>query len=101
MQKPAAVDGIRIMRWQENGKDHRIPSVFHSAWLSPAGDFALALANWTNDPQEVMVQDERLGQSLIQVIAAENIETLNRSVQAGKIRVTLPALSCALLIRES
>jgi len=100
MEKPAVIEGIKTMRWQENGKDHQIPAVFHSAWTSPNGRFALALANWTNEAQDIELEDPRLGDAVTQIIAAEDPETRTRRAPSGRLTVTLPALSCALVIQQ-
>ena len=37
MLRPARVNGILMIEWKSNGRNHRIPAVFHSAWQAPDG----------------------------------------------------------------
>jgi len=97
MLPPAPIEGIRVMRWQHAGRDHSIPAVFHAAWQAPDGRFGLALANWTAEPQQVTVCDERLGAAVTQHVSARSLETETRSPRGGELPVRLPPLSCALL----
>jgi hypothetical protein len=97
MQAPAAVDGIREMRWQHGGRDHRIPAVFHAAWSAPGGRFAVALANWTSEPQAVSLREARLGGQAALTVSAQSIESRSLAVQSGQVELVLPALSCALV----
>lgn len=94
MQRPAEVGGIEVREWEYEGRAHAVPAVAHCAWQAPDGRHAVALANWTTAPQTVMVQDARLGQSpVLHVCARTDAE---QTVQDQT--VTLPPLSCALLI---
>jgi hypothetical protein len=85
------------MRWQHGGRDHHIPAVFHAAWQAPGGRFAVALANWTSEPQSVTVRDSRLGSQVVLAISAQAVETRALPAQAGCVQVVLPALCCALV----
>jgi hypothetical protein len=67
MQRPAPVDGIKAISWQYRGIDNHVPAVFHSAWKSPEGRFAVILVNWTNEKQEVFFTDPRLSPDPIPV----------------------------------
>jgi len=97
MQPPARIEQIVTVRWQENGHDHQIPAVFHSAWKTLDGGFGLVLANWTDLEQTVHIDDSRLGNAMTQHIAAPDLES--RAVSTGKsgLALRLPPLSCALL----
>jgi hypothetical protein len=61
MQKPGAVEGIPVVEWNDQGKVHAIPAVFHAAWETLDGRFAVMLANWTGKPRRVRLRDARLG----------------------------------------
>ena len=61
MQAPAHIEDIEICRWQHGSENHVTPAVFHSAWKSPDGTFAIVLANWTDRLQTVTIDDPRLG----------------------------------------
>ncbi len=61
MLAPARVRRIEEVSWEHEGSAHVIPSVFHAAWQAPDGEFGIALANWTNGPRRVTVDDARLG----------------------------------------
>jgi len=95
--RPAQVEGIRTMRWQHDGLDHQIPAVFHAAWQAPDGRFGLVLANWTTEPQDVAVSDDRLGAAVTQHVSARSLDAQTRQTSNGELSVTLPALSCVLL----
>ena len=101
MLPPGQIDGVQTMRWQHGGIDHQIPAVFDTAWQAPDGSFGLVLANWTTEAQEVTVVDSRLGNQVKQVISAQSVESSLRGVDDGRLAVTLPPLSCALLERSA
>jgi hypothetical protein len=97
MLAPAQVDPIRIMQWQEGGRDHHIPAVFHSAWRAPDGRLGWALANWTNETQTLTVTDARLGDSVQVHVAAPQVTSNFHPVMAGQLAITLPPLSCLVV----
>lgn len=61
MQPPAEITNIETMHWEFGGESSNAPAVFHSAWKSPQGKYAVVLANWTNTPQTVTLSEPRLG----------------------------------------
>ena len=69
MQPPASIEDIYICQWQHGNENHVTPAVFHSAWKSPQGKFAVVLANWTDHPQTVTIRDSRLGKPCTVTIA--------------------------------
>ena len=98
MLKPAQVNGIPMVEWAYNGRHNRIPAVFHSAWQSPDGRMAIVLANWTAEPQTVVIganQDGDAGLTLQVSDSHVHRVALTRSGQG--VEVTLPPLSCAVL----
>jgi hypothetical protein len=97
MLAPARVEGIQTMRWQQGGRDHRIPAVFHAAWQSPDGRRAVALANWTSEAQSVAVVDERLGARVEMRTSAQTLELRVVQADRGVLTLSLPPLSCALV----
>jgi hypothetical protein len=97
MQPPAALDGIRTIRWQYGGHVHRIPAVFHAAWDAPDGRLGLVLANWTTRQFRLRVEDGRLGSEVAQHLATDGVHSAPRSARGGGISITLPPLSCMLL----
>ncbi len=97
MLAPAPIDGIRTVRWQEGGKDHQIPAVFHAAWQAPDGRIGLALANWTSEKQEVSIADPRLRGAVGEHISTGAIASRERTAAGDPLVVALPPLSCALL----
>ena len=86
-----------MMRWQSGGADHRIAAVFNSAWQAPSGRFGAVFANWTNEPQSFEVADRRLGSAPLLTISAQETQSRTVTPQAGKLNLTLPPLSCALI----
>jgi len=98
MQRPAGFDGIATRTWIEAERRHAIPAVFHSAWHSPAGRFAIVAANWTSEGQTVRVHDERLGRRCLETLSAAKGMTA-RELDAGPagIQLSLAGLSCALI----
>jgi len=97
MQAPARIEPIVPVRWQENGHDHQIPPVFHSAWKTLDGGFGLVFANWTAVEQTVHIDDSRLGNDTTQHIAAPDLESRSVSIGKSGLALQLPPLSCALL----
>ncbi|MFQ6040302.1 MAG: DUF6259 domain-containing protein, partial [Candidatus Poribacteria bacterium] len=99
MLRPADVQNIKMIHWQEGDDEHRIPAVFHSAWQAPDGRVGIVLANWTTEVQEVCVVDERLGDKVLASVSAEGMETKALSSTNGNFMITLPELSFILLER--
>lgn len=96
MQAPAAVKGIRTMKWEDSGVIHQIPAVFHTAWQDPTGAFGIVLANWTKETQTVQIAEPRLGRQCTESISASEVSSRVRHIN-GEVNVSLPPLSCALL----
>jgi hypothetical protein len=97
MMPPGQVEGIKTMRWQYGGHDHRIPTVFHAEWQAPDGRFGIVLANWTEEQQEISIVDSRLGGKVAQHISSQEVESKILPVTHESLTVRLPPLSCALL----
>jgi hypothetical protein len=100
MQPPAAVRGVKTMRWKENGQAHAIPAVFHAAWRSPGGRHAVVLANWTNQPQPLSLRDPRLKKKVVITVesAAASLPADQLiPVIRGRLALTLPPLSIVLV----
>lgn len=97
MLRPANVQNIKVIRWQEGGYDHQIPAVFHNAWQAPNGQVGLVLANWTTETQEVRIMDDRLGDKALEFISSGDLRSKVLFNVNGSFRIALPGLSCALL----
>lgn len=97
MVRPAEIQDINIINWQENGKDHSIPAIFHSAWETQDGRHGLVIANWANKDQSIRIRDERLGANA-QVWLYERQEYKYEVNSSGYIKMNLPPLSCAVII---
>ncbi len=100
MLRPAQVDEIKIVHWEMNSQVYDIPSVFHSAWRSPKGGVGIVAANWTKDKQDLAISDSRLGAKFTESISAITVDSRRREIERGKIALSLPPLSCALLESE-
>lgn len=61
MQKPANLEEIPIINWQYGGYDYEAPAVFDCLWKAPDGRLGLILANWTDRPRRIKINDCRLG----------------------------------------
>ena len=96
MQKPAKVSSITNVNWQESGNDFNIPAVFHSAWTSQGGRFALVLANWTKKKQVISFSEKRLGRNVDMVTFAKS-KKLRKGIEGHKITLQLPPLSCSVV----
>jgi hypothetical protein len=98
MQTPAAVDGAAVRAWEDDRRVHRIPAVFDAAWQAPDGRLAVALANWTDEAQQVTVSDARLGGRVLLTVADSDGQTSSELDASGEsLALTLPIRSCALL----
>jgi hypothetical protein len=100
MLRPADVRGIEMVRWSEGNRPHEVPAVFHAAWQAPDGRPAVVLANWTRHPQEVEIHDVRLGSAVRITIAADRVESHERTTANGAFAITLPPLASALIARK-
>jgi hypothetical protein len=106
MLKPATLDGVRLVEWTHEGRQHQVPAVFHAAWQAPDGRLGIVLANWTTDEQEVILEHPRLSATKAgeAVVAHESARQLvRRSLPGieGQRNVTLPPLACALVEARS
>ena len=97
MQRPAVVNAIKTMEWENNGQVHKIPAVFHSAWQSPEGRFAILAANWTSESQDIEFTHHRLQADCTQTISSLDVQSSHQQVNENSIRLTIPAMSCALM----
>ena len=102
MLKPAAVNGIQMMEWTHEGRQHRVPSVFHAAWQAPDGRFGIVLANWTTEKQTVIVKDTRLpgtktGDAVVLHTADRALRVAPLHGEEGHRTVALAPLSCAMI----
>jgi hypothetical protein len=100
MLKPARLDGIKTVHWENGRQVNDIPAVFHSAWQSPTGGFGAILANWTKETQVISMADSRLGNKVTESVSANDVKTVSRDVNRGKLSVALEPLSCALIERD-
>jgi hypothetical protein len=103
MQRPAQVDEVQTVEWTYSGRTNRIPAVFHSAWQAPDGRAGVVLANWTAQPQTVRLRDERLqagNARLVLHLSGRALESRVLDASAAGMPITLPALSCACVVRD-
>ena len=101
MLAPAQVEGIETMRWHSDAGEHRIPSVFHSAWEAPDGRLGVVIANWTASEQKVCVRDERLTGPANLVAIGRQLTSTPVDVPEDGQAVPVPPLGCALLIHSN
>jgi len=101
MQKPVAVEGMPTRAWTYGGRHHSIPAVFHEAWTSQDGRFAVALANWTDRPRVVRLHDPRLGERVDVHAASRAGRPSGRRVGRRGVSVTVPALDMVLVERRA
>jgi len=97
MLRPASVEGIKTVKWENGRQIHEVPAAFHSAWQSPGGKFGFVSANWTTEPREFEVKHERLGSKVTEVLSSKELQAREREVTDNTIRITLPPLSCILI----
>jgi hypothetical protein len=102
MLKPAAVNSIQVMEWTHEGRQHRVPSVFHAAWQAPDGRFGIVLANWTTEKQTVIINDTRLpgtksGDAVVLHTADRALRVAPLHGEEAHRTVALAPLSCALI----
>lgn len=96
MQPPAKIKA-KTIRWKFNGVAHAAPAVFHAAWQAPDGHFALALANWTDQAQSVVISEPRMGKLVRLIVSASDPINQSLPVVRSRLAVTLPPLSLALV----
>ncbi len=97
MLRPANVQNIKTICWQEGGYDHQIPAVFHATWQAPDARVGLILVNWTTEAQKVRIIDERLGDKVLESVSSDNLKSRVLSSVDGSFKMVLPGLSCVLL----
>lgn len=99
MLKPVRVDGVKTVHWENGRQVNDIPALFHSAWQSPEGRFGAVLANWTRETQTVSLADSRLGEQVAATLSGEEMKTVYRRLDRGKLPISLAPLSSALVER--
>jgi hypothetical protein len=99
MEPRAQVEGIDTVRWEEEGRGHEIPSLFHDAWSDPEGRPAVVLANWTTEALSVRVKDPRLGPHCrLHVAAGATVSSATLAAGTnGSLLVTMPGLACGII----
>ena len=97
MLRPAQVNGIPMIEWKSNGRDHKIPAVFHTAWQAQDGRMAIVLANWTAEAQTVSIVDDRLHAALTLHVSDGDLQQVSLARVGPAVEVTLPALSCGVV----
>jgi len=97
MLRPASVE-CDTVAWETDGRSHAVPALAHAAWQAPDGRTAMALANWTAEERRVAVSDARLGDGVTMHVCARESASLQCDTQRGRLEVTLPALSCAIVL---
>lgn len=97
MQRPAPVEGVRIVTWERGGRVFRVPAVFDAAWQSPDGRLGVVLANWTEKRRRVQVADARLGGKVTVHTSARKLTRRSAVVTEGCVTITLPPHSCVLV----
>lgn len=98
MRRPAEVTGIQICEWEYEGRQHSVPAIAHCAWQAPDGRAGVVLANWTTEAQTLAVSDEALGSSAVLNVCTAEDEQHELVAADGSFKVTLPPLSCAMLV---
>jgi len=98
MMIPANVDGIKTLTWKHGGRPESSPAVFHAAWQSPDGRFAVVLANWTRTRKRVSITDPRLGcKATVHTCGRRQTKAVRES-ESGGMTLSVPALGCVLAV---
>ena len=77
--------------------ERRVPAVAHACWEAPDGRWGVVLANWTRDPQTVMLCDARLGESVVVDSCGRTTTTARVAAGDRELAVTVPPLGCVLV----
>jgi hypothetical protein len=96
MLAPADVTSA-TMEWRHDRLFHEVPAVFHAAWQGQDGRFAVVLANWTQQPQDVTIHDARLTDTVQVHVAAPAVTSGTQAVANGSLTLQLPPLSCTVV----
>ncbi len=99
MLRPAVLQDVEIITWENNDAIHRIPAIFHAAWQSPDGRFAIVLANWTDKAKTARLSDARLGRFFTEHASGKTLSSRRHKCRhAGtRLNITVPPLGCTLL----
>ena len=99
MLRPATVDGVETITWENNARMNRLPAVFDAAWQAPDGRTGIVLANWTSRPRTVSLTDDRLGRAWTEHRSGKTLTTRRhtRPRTSTRIDITIPAFGCTLL----
>jgi hypothetical protein len=97
MLKPSDVQNINMISWQNEGKEHNIPSVFHTTWQAPDERTGIVIGNWTTETQEVIVNDSRFRNKALLTMSSDEVKSDELSAQDGSFKIVIPKLSFVLL----
>ena len=100
MQRPAGVSGVKIIQWESNGQKRAVPAVAHASWQAPDHRYGVVLANWTTESCAVVVAAPKLGKSATLHLSGKKMETSTVEASPDGFHVTLPPLSCALIVGQ-
>jgi hypothetical protein len=101
MQHPAAVSGVKTIEWESSGRKFAVPAVAHASWQTPDHRYGVVLANWTTENCSVVVAAPRLGKSATVHVCGRKLETSTVEPSQDGFHVTLPPLSCALVVGQN
>jgi len=99
MERPLAQFTSERHRWTDpRGGKQDLANVFHTCWSKAGGAQAVALANWRDTEQIVVLGDPRLnGVTLRFSCAAPEIERTVIAHEGHSVTLTIPAMSCCML----
>ena len=97
MQHPASVAGVKMVKWEKDGRKYAVPAVAHASWQAPNGRYAVVLANWTTESCSVVVSGSRLGKSAALYVCGKKTEASTAVAAQDGFHVTLPPLACVLV----
>jgi hypothetical protein len=98
MPHPASVSDVDLVTWQRDGRDYAVPAVTHAAWQPPGNRYGIVLANWTTQACSATVSSPRLtGSATVHVVGRRTV-SYPAAFEEGGIAVTLPPLSCLLVV---
>ena len=100
MQHPAAVSGVHMVKWEKDGRKYSVPAIAHASWQAPNGRYGVVLANWTTESQSVGVSNARFGKSATVHVCGKKTEVSTVVADQDGFHVTLPPLSCELIVSQ-
>jgi hypothetical protein len=101
MQRPTPLETERVtVDYFRSSKTAEVPKVLHSVWRSQSGRMGYVMVNWTGEAAEATLTLRQGGGAVSLVTDQGRTPLPAETLRAGKVTLTIPARSVALVEQE-